>query len=66
MANKNPNPATRYTTNRPEPLNAHVAFKVSGSMKASLDKIENPAEFIRAAIEKALTEKSQTSSADQT
>lgn len=54
MANPNPSPQTRYKTNRPEPLTKVVAIKVSESMKAELDKLDNPAEFVRLAISTAL------------
>ncbi len=54
MANRNPSPQTRYKTNRPEPLTKVVAIKVSESMKAELDKLDNPAEFMRLAIATAL------------
>ena len=54
MANQNPSPETRYKTNRPEPLTKVVAIKVSDSMKAELDKLDNPAEFVRWAIATAL------------
>lgn len=54
MANPNPSPQTRYKTNRPEPLTKVVAIKVSESMKAELDKPDNPAEFMRLAIATAL------------
>ncbi len=54
MANPNPSPQTRYKTNRPEPLTKVVAIKVSESMKAELDKLDNPAEFMRLAIATAL------------
>ncbi len=54
MANPNPSPKTRYKTNRPEPLTKVVAVKVSESMKAELDRLDNPADFVRWAIAEKL------------
>ncbi|MGK7875628.1 MAG: hypothetical protein AB4426_20710 [Xenococcaceae cyanobacterium] len=54
MANPNPSPQTRYTTDRRDPLTKIVVVKVSESMKAKLNKLENLAEFVRRAIAEKL------------
>lgn len=57
MANPNPSPKTRYTTNRNEPLTSNLSMKVSASMKTRLKQQENWQELVREAIAKALEEK---------
>lgn len=57
MANPNPSPKTRYTTNRNEPLTSSLSMKISASMKQRLKEQENWQELVREAIAKALEEK---------
>ncbi len=54
MANPNPSPKTRYKTGRDESLTKVVAVKVSESMKAKLNNLDNPADFVRRAIAERL------------
>ncbi|MFM7189886.1 MAG: hypothetical protein ACKOX2_03580 [Microcystaceae cyanobacterium] len=56
MANFNPSPATRYQTQREEPLTKVVTVKVSRSTKEKLEKLDNKADFIREAIAEKLAQ----------
>ena len=63
MANRNPSPKTRFTTDRPEPLTAKLSMRVTDSMLTEIKQNENWQEFVRQAIAKALEEKEELQSA---
>jgi len=63
MANRNPSPKTRFTTDRPEPLTAKLSMRETDSMLTEIKQNENWQEFVRQAIAKALQEKEEPQSA---
>jgi hypothetical protein len=52
----NPENLKPFTTNREEPLTEKINLRITESMKEELEKKENPPEFCRQAIQKALDE----------
>jgi len=57
MANKNPSPATRFTTDREESLTAKLSMRVTPSMLDELKKQEHWQELVRVAIAEKLAQK---------
>lgn len=55
----NPDNLQPLTTNRDEPLTEKITVRISKSMKEELHKQDDPPEFVRQAIRKALDELSQ-------
>ena len=54
MANTNPSPQTRFTTDRKEPLTAKLSMRITDSMLAEIKQKENWQEFVRQTLQKAL------------
>lgn len=57
MANQNPSPATRFQTDRDEPLTAKLSVRIAPSMLDELKSQENWQELVRAAIAEKLAQK---------
>ncbi|MDJ0724396.1 MAG: hypothetical protein QNJ38_04725 [Prochloraceae cyanobacterium] len=57
MANQNPSPATRFKTDRDEPLKAKLSMRITQSMLDELKKQENWQELVRNAIAEKLAQK---------
>lgn len=55
----NPDNLNPYQTDREEPLTANLSFRVSERMKQEVKSQDDPAEFCRRAIQKALDEQNQ-------
>ncbi|MDJ0712897.1 MAG: hypothetical protein QNJ54_01595 [Prochloraceae cyanobacterium] len=56
MPNPNPSPATRFKSEREEPLTKRFTIRVAPSTLEKLKAKENWREFVRQAIDKALAE----------
>ncbi len=54
MANPNPSPATRFKTDREEPLTKQMTIRVAPSMLEKLRAQKNWHEFVRQAVEEKL------------
>lgn len=58
--NPNPNPDTRFTTDRPEPLSEKITLRITASMMEKLKALPDNKEFIRQAIEEKFQKESST------
>ncbi len=54
MPNPNPSPATRFKTDREEPLTKQMNIRVAPSMLAKLKKRKDWNEFVRQAVKEKL------------
>ncbi|MDJ0718750.1 MAG: hypothetical protein QNJ54_31750 [Prochloraceae cyanobacterium] len=54
MPNPNPSPATRFKSDREEPLSKKITIRIAPSMFEELKKRENWNEFIRQAVTEKL------------
>ncbi|MBD2605889.1 hypothetical protein H6G81_15515 [Scytonema hofmannii FACHB-248] len=61
----NPENLKPFTTNREEPLTEKINLRITKSMKEELEKKENPPEFCRQAIRKALDEEKNSDDATE-
>lgn len=58
--NPNPNPGTRFTTDRAEPLTEKLTLRITASMMERLKAMPDNKEFIRQAIEEKLQREGST------